>query len=292
MEQRKTSTGATGRGQPRKRFVIHHMAAEPPPRVPRVRELQDRPPQPIEPPEHIVAKLGDAKVVVAVDLETHDWDSSVSAKGLIGQFGHYTFRDEQVLSYARIAQLGWVIGDADATSTPWISKEYEILPIDFKISPKATQYHKITNEHAMSNGRHLRDVLEEFMHDMIHAHEAGGRVVAHQLEFDAGIINNELERLGLHKLKKLWREIARKGVCTMSPAIGRWLRSSQGQDTGSEVTKNTMGLMELVRWLVPVSEYLARQHHAAGADSQMHRLLYIALVNRCKGSTVQRDEAD
>ncbi len=105
-------------------------------------------------PEHVIAKLGDAKVVMAVDLETHDWDSSLPAKGLIGQFGHYTFRDEQVLSYARIAQLGWVIGDTDATSTPWISKEYEILPIDFKISPKATQYHKITSEQAMSNGRH------------------------------------------------------------------------------------------------------------------------------------------
>ena len=118
--------------------MTYRMAAEPPPQVPRVCELQDRPAQPFESPEHVIAKLGDAKVVVAVDLETHDWDSSVPAKGLIGQFGHYTFRDEQVLSYGHIAQLGWVIGDADATSTPWISKEYEVLLVDFKIFPKVS----------------------------------------------------------------------------------------------------------------------------------------------------------
>ena len=99
-------------------------------------------------------------------------------------------------------------------------------------------------------------------------------MVAHHLTFDAGIIDRELARCGLHDYQKEWANAARAGCCTMDPEIGRWVRGCFGRDTGPETAKNTMRLKELAGWLIPRNAELLAKHHTAGADAELHLLLY------------------
>ena len=122
--------------------------------------------------------------------ETHSWPEQASKKGPlghIGQFGWYTMKDDNTLGFARIIQLGWAIGDArgDAAVN---TKAYFVSPDGFEVAAKATEFHKFSHEYVAREGRPLTDVLREFMLDVQTACAAGGRVAAHQLEFDAGII--------------------------------------------------------------------------------------------------------
>ena len=106
--------------------------------------------------------------------------------------------------------------------------------------------------------------------------------MSHHLEFDAGIIMHELERCGLQELTRRWTTIVQNGFCTMDPTIGRWLRVCFGQDCGTERTKNVFGLSELVEKLVEGGVDMLKKHHDAGADAQMHRLLYINMLDLAK----------
>ena len=45
---------------------------------------------------------------------------------------------------------------------------------------------------ATANGARLKDVLNEFMKDVMAAYNEGGIIVAHQIEFDGGVIYQEL----------------------------------------------------------------------------------------------------
>ena len=118
-------------------------------------------------------------------------------------------------------------------------------------------------------------VLREFLADVPGACRQGGRAVAHHLEFDAGIIMNELERCGLHDLQCEWAGAMREGTCTMDPEILRWIRECHGQETFGKHLR--LNLKDMVRAMVPDSEHLLSSHHTAGADAQMHRLLYLAM---------------
>ena len=68
------------------------------------------------------------------------------------------------------------------------TKAYFVRPDGFEVADKATNFHKFSHEHVECEGRPLADVLREFMVDVKTACAAGGRVAAHQLEFDAGVI--------------------------------------------------------------------------------------------------------
>lgn len=96
-------------------------------------------------------------------------------------------KDDHTLGFARIIQLGWAIGEAcgDAAVN---TKAYLVRPDGFEVAAKATAFHKFSHEHVAREGRPLIDVLREFMLDVQAACADGGRVAAHQLEFDAGVI--------------------------------------------------------------------------------------------------------
>jgi DNA polymerase III epsilon subunit-like protein len=64
-------------------------------------------------------------------------------------------------------------------------KEYIVRPSGFMISDKAANYHKISNEKAITEGLPLEDILAEFIKDVRGAVAKGGRVVAHNLEFQS-----------------------------------------------------------------------------------------------------------
>ena len=129
------------------------------------------------------------------------------------------------------------------------------------------------------------DVLKEFMQDVLQACSKGGRVCAHQLEFDAGVIKEELRRCGLYAMQSEWERIAKDGYCTMNPGVGRWLLMCSGEDVGPETKQHTLGLDVMMRRLGLTRQYpnLTQQHHSAASDAQMTRLLYAAILDRANG---------
>ena len=68
--------------------------------------------------------------------------------------------------------------------------------------------------------------------------------------------------------------VAKSGLCTMNPQIGRWLRESWGQDMS---LMNALPLSELVEKLMPECRELLHKHHTAGPDALLHRRLAYAL---------------
>ena len=102
----------------------------------------------------------------------------------------------------------------------------------------------------------------------------GGKLVAHHMEFDAGIIAKEMISHAMWNLLEKFELFARNGVCTMDPAIGRWVRQSVGEDDGSSKTQNVLALRKLVEYLVPEDRKLLDHHHSAGTNS----LLVLKLI--------------
>ena len=91
--------------------------------------------------------------------------------------------------------------------------------------------------------------------------------MAHQLEFDGGIVLEELNWCNLVGLQKVWTNAARNGYCTMNPEIGRWIRQNCGEDGTSE-SKPCVGLKRTTELVLPHRlEFLVANHHKADVDS-------------------------
>lgn len=232
-------------------------------------------------PRAVCDRLGNPLIIVGFDCETHDWRDGTTRKGRIGPLGWYTNNDD--MAFARIVQLGWVVGDGSRDAKV-ISKSSLIKPQDFQITEKARGCHGITQEAALQNGRPLADVLGEFMRDVSQACARGGRICAHQLEFDAGVVDEELRRCGLLDLQATWGRIARSGYCTMNPPVGRWLKQCSGHDVGPENKQHTLGLTYMARLLGLCPDSFQKRHHDAEHDAQMTRFIYAALLERAKAS--------
>jgi len=262
--------------RPCKRFQLPSFSKPSPAPLPRAAELAwwSKECIPVAPPDTVMVKIGDPSLVVGIDVETHDWDDE-PAKPRLGRFGHFTYRSEHDLAYPRIVQIGWVIGEPRAHAPLLISKERFVKPWEFCVTERAIKFHGIADARLRAEGGLLDAVLREFLADVFGACRQGGRIVAHHLEFDAGIIAHELERSGLDYFQQEWAATVRQGTCTMDPEVCRWIRRCHGQESsGTQMTSN---LKNLVHAMVPDSEQLLDRHHTAGADAQMHRLLYIAI---------------
>jgi len=241
--------------------------------IPKAKDIVDR--GWCKPPEYVIEKMADETTwLIGVDIETNDWEVSRGNKGSIGKFGFYNLCNPSDLE-ARIVQLGWSFGPPGGDAT---IKEFLVCPEGFEISEKATQYHGISNELATTQGISLKDALREFMNDI--AHVIGtqkGRMVCHHLEFDAGIIANEMNRCGMFKLMDTFEDYARRGLCTMDRDIGRWLMQCYGQDVGPNTSMNVLSLKKIVELALPEEKHLLEKHHSAGADSLLVRKLAYAL---------------
>ncbi len=145
-------------------------------------------------------------------------------------------------------QLGWAISIKPGAEM--IVKERLVQPTNFEISKKATDFHHITQQEAVTEGLPLEDVLREFMLDMVDLYHRGGRVVIHHLEFDASIIARELERANLVELSPAWDEVAKAGLCTMSPHIGKWVRMCCGMELAPAWGGNILSLDSLLAILL------------------------------------------
>ena len=118
--------------------------------------------------------------------------------------------------------------------------------------------------------------------DVLNCCSHGGRIVAHHLEFDAGVIYEELGRAGLNHLKDPWAKAVRDGVCTMDPDIACWVRSILG--IGEIPRSIPMRLLDMVKGLLTETSELRSKHHSAGNDATMHFLLCRKLVSRCQSA--------
>ena len=237
---------------------------------------------PLQMPDELVRIIGDPAEAFGFDLETHEKAPS-KRKGRYGEFGNYTLRSEEDLEFLRIAQLGWAA--VDPVSKKCFPKSYLVKPVGFVITEGVTEIHKIAHDDALRKGRPLAEVLEEFMQDVRGAVERNGRVIAHQIEFDAGIILRELRRCGMDDHCREWATIARSGFCTMSPVAGRWLREACGLEVGAPTSQPCLPLQLMTQILAPsLLELLAKRHHEAGVDAQVTRSLYLALC-QCTDAT-------
>ena len=128
-----------------------------------------------------------------------------------------------------------------------------------------------------SHGTLRRVVLDRFMTSVKHMSDLGASATSHNFEFDAGIIANELKNAGLEHWLDTWNKIARKATCTMDAELMLWAQDVVGV-MGDEKRKAFMDLKAAVELLVPQTmetKALLPKNNNAGADAQMHRLLYI-----------------
>ncbi len=153
-----------------------------PPKVSELQKSTSKQPKAQPLPRDIAAKLEGLELIIAIDVETNDWEIRQNVPGGPGQYGFYTICHPDDF-FVRVVQIGWAIGGL-LESEPKV-KEYIILPEDFQISEKAAKYHGICESKATSYGKPLREVLNEFIVDVRGAVAKGGRVVAHNLESKA-----------------------------------------------------------------------------------------------------------
>ena len=267
----------------RKGFSVELTAKKQTTAIPNVSALPLGKPIATPPPAVVAKKLGQAEIVMGIDIETAGWEDKTKwVKGSIDHFGHYNLCDAQDLD-SRVVQVGWAVADV-TTNGQNIVKERLIQPTGFVITAKAEKFHGISQERAVAEGFPLAQVLTEFMQDVRDIRRRGGRIVCHHLGFDGGILDKELSRCGMEESRRDWGEAVRTGCCTMSPDIGRWLRTCFGQDSGPPTAKNTMKLRDLVVWFLPGSADLLANHHTAGADAEMHVRLYVEICNLARAS--------
>ena len=258
----------------------------------------------IKPPDRVLSYLHQLPVVqvIGLDVETHDWVCETNKKGEYGSLGFYTLTTPEELLYKRMVQIGWAIGKIECVAGEFHStleftsvKERKIQPDGFQISEKATNYHGITNECAAREGVPLASALKEFITDVISVCSNQGRAISHHMHHDAMIIMHELERAGMNDMVATWKSIARSGVCTMDPCIGKWVyaitkrigcatdctsaTAAQGATLHQQDSwKPTLPLQQMVEWLVPGQDDWEQRAHAAGADAEMHCLVYYELM--------------
>ncbi len=238
--------------------------------------------------------------VLAVDIETHDWrekwyepradEKEEAARQLAarldeaaskcnaqagpcptcriralqtGQFGHFTINKPWDLTYARVVQLGFVVSDAEGN----ILRSFERCISDAPdCSAKATKYHGLTNEQLAREGIPIAEAMRQFGAELRKLDAAGGKLIAHNLEFDAGILRAELERLGdeFAETTALLCRLAKDGVCTLELAqkkfVGVGKLDTVCEPFGIETTR--------------VDAHGRRMRHTAEYDAEIAATLY------------------
>ena len=245
--------------------------------IPKARDLTKS--AAVPPPDLVVQKLGSAKVVVGVDIETADWvDKKQSMTQDSNGFFHFCHPDNVA---QKIVQIGWAMGEVREEASLIESGEHLVRPEGFIVAEKATKLHGITQETALAEGRPLREVLTDFMAMVDRANEIGARIVVHHLGFEARVIEQQLSDAGLEHQRAKWMDFANKGFCTMDPDVGSWVQRCFGPCVATdEKSAPVLSLKKATGLLLPTSDRngkLIENSHTAGADAQLHRLVYIAM---------------
>ena len=235
--------------------------------------------KPLRMPGELLNSLRNATAVLGFDIESHDeLPNHVKMKSRIGSFRWRTALTEDELDQVRMVQIGWCF---DEVNGDVVTKKRLVRPSDFVITPNGMGIHGISHERALEKGIPSEDALRDFMEDVVRVHQRGGLVVAHQLEFDAGVVWRELRLCGFNALAKQWFDIARwNGFCTMNSPAARWLNEASGLEVGP-TSLPMLGLKKIVPLLTPTLSILLERHHDAEVDAILTRALYLAML-QCK----------
>ena len=214
---------------------------------------------------------------IGIDIETHALDARTGSRDWrTDEFGFSTKASVELFSSLRLVQLGWACVFSDESAA--VIKAKLIKPVGFSIEPGATAKHRISHEEACEKGVPLEDALREFFKDVGDAVNRGYRLCAHHMGFDAGIILRELDRAGLQQNMPEWASMVRKGLCTMDPSIGHWVRQQIGL---RDMPRNVpMRLVDALSFMFPSHTDMLQKHHHAGNDAHMHLLLAQELHRR------------
>jgi DNA polymerase-3 subunit epsilon len=120
------------------------------------------------------------------------------------------FSPDDIDGWPRLVQIAW--GCYDSRGNAEETKCHIIRPDGFRIPADATRIHGITHARALRAGRELDEVLEEFL---AAAERPDTVLVAHNLEYDFGVIGAELVRRN-----KPLRFLDIPGICTMKSTTG------------------------------------------------------------------------
>ena len=131
----------------------------------------------------------------------------------------------------RVIQIGWAVGNIHSAA-PTTNSIY-VKPDNFKVTSEGTAKHGVTQAFVEEHGLPLMEALNVFLASAREAFTRGARLVAHQIEFDAGVIAAELQRCGLHEKLEFWDRAIRGGICTMDPSVQldtrrEWRRGCKG----------------------------------------------------------------
>ena len=223
-------------------------------------------PGPLPPPAEVLNILGCQTLFLGIDTETHQLVPRNRSRTDIGRFGLWTSDLGDVCSQLRLVQVGWCKGELHWEKPKTTARL--VKPEGFVIDADATAKHRISNELAQAEGAPITGVLEEFLAAALEVDRLGGRVVAHNLAFDSEMISEELKRSNLLEEAATWEGIASRGLCTMAPHIGHWIRKMAGM---GDVPMNVrINLKDAARVLLPNCAELCVNHHHAGNDAEMH----------------------
>ena len=115
------------------------------------------------------------------------------------------FSPEVAEEWPRIVQIAWARYDVRGQGKGAESRI--VKPDGFSIPPDSTRIHGISDAHARRVGRDLGEVLDEFLEA---AGQPGLTLVAHNLDYDFGVVGSELVRT---RRSLSFLEIP--GICTM-----------------------------------------------------------------------------
>ena len=227
-------------------------------------------------PQTVRSKLSSPDgIFMGIDVETHAF-----VKGNIdfhdGDFGFQRKVDPANFNNLKVVQVAWAIAKGSAPEP--IIKSRFVKPEGFVITPEATSAHKITQKYATIHGLPLGVVMREMFADVKEAHDKGGRICAHQLEFDAGMLAAEMSSLGFTDMLSEWKSIVRSGICTMDPDMASWLRCMAGGDYIPKYVP--IKLVDALKILAPEQIDLIKDHHNAAVDCHMHWIVARALCQR------------
>lgn len=132
------------------------------------------------------------------------------------------FSPEVADEWPHLVQLAWARYDARGNAGD--SRCHVVKPDGFRIPPDATRIHGITDAHARRVGRDLVEVLDEFLAE---ATAPSTILVAHNFDYDRGVIGSELVRT-----RKPLGFLELSGICTMKETTELCALPRPGGGTG------------------------------------------------------------
>lgn len=164
------------------------------------------------------SETGEMQVTIKFEESTNDFGAflvfDIETTGLPKIKGA---KPEDFSNWPRVVQISWLLLDADFRA---VNSETHYLKQDQSIPPEATKIHKIDDTVIAEKGEEPKIVFERFLTDL----KRTSFIVAHNIDFDAPIVESEFLRLGIKKpfkfLKKLCTMKAGTSFCSIPKPYG------------------------------------------------------------------------